>query len=574
MYIQRNTSKRKSGKVYNSVLLCHKYRENGKIKTKVLANLSMLPPKAVLSLENSLKAKKGRATIMEDEIIVEKIIDYGYFFILKSLMDRLRISELFEKLMPNYSSIAKLLIIGKIMTKGSKLSILNWIKRNPFFAKILGVDIAHLKIDEIYKVVGSMFAHQEKIEQKWAVYNKIKTKEIFLYDITSSYFEGTQNQLAAFGYSRDGKKDKMQITIGLITDQDGFPLKIEVFKGNMNDYKTVEAQLKDLKKTFGAERIIFVGDRGMKIRYNLDKMSELDREGIDYITGLTKEEIKGLVKKDVFQLSLFSDDLAEVSDGDVRYVLSKNPILAEKKQQTRNQQRNKFELGIIEVKSAWKKRKNQNQSNIEKIKNGNKNKKLITKFSIEQIDTYKKRVVLLTRKYRMNKYYSTTINADEFKIDFSVEEYNKDIELDGIYVVATTVKKERLDTEQVRKHYKKLQNVEHAFRDLKTNRINIRPIYHVNEATTRGHVLISMFSFAIIHQIEQGFFPLVKKINKQEKEQFSYKDLEDEVKEIKIVEFNIGKGNKKIQITELSEHQKMIFQALKIKENELTKIAS
>ena len=123
--------------------------------------------------------------------------------------------------------------------------------------------------------------------------------DVFLYDITSSYFKGTQNQLAAFGYSRDGKKNKKQITIGLITDSEGFPLKIEVFKGNVNDHKTVIKQLKDLRENFGAERIIFVGDRGMKIRYNLEKMAEAERSNIDYITGLTKDEIKQLMKNEI-----------------------------------------------------------------------------------------------------------------------------------------------------------------------------------------------------------------------------------------------------------------------------------
>ena len=142
-----------------------------------------------------------------------------------------------------------------------------------------------------------------------------------------------------------------------------------------------------------------------------------------------------------------------------------------------------------------------------------------------------------------------------------------------MFVVATNVEKNRLNTEQVREHYKKLQEVEHAFRDMKITRINIRPIFHVKEAQTRGHVFITMFSYAIIHQMEKAIFPLLKKINKEDKEQLSYKDIEEEVKEIKIVELTIGKGIKKIQITKLSERQKIIFQSLKIKKDDLIKIA-
>jgi len=573
MYIQRNTSKRASGKVYKSALLCHKYRENGKIKTKVLANLSKLPDDALLSLENALKKNGAGATVFSKDIGIEKVIDYGYFFILTSLLDRLRISEVFDKLMPRESSIVKLLIIGKIITRGSKLSIYNWIKRNPFYAEKLGVNLKTLKLEDLYHTVGLLAVYQQKIEKKWSLYNKVKLKEIFLYDITSSYFEGVQNRLAAFGYNRDGKKNKMQITIGLITDSEGFPLKIEVFKGNVNDHKTVIKQLTDLKENFGAERIIFVGDRGMKIRYNLEKMSEIERSGIDYITGLTKEEIKGLLKKEVLQLDLFSKDLVEVSEGDTRYVLSVNPMISDSKNKLRTLLRNKFEDEINVLQQAWQKRKNQNTSNAKKIKDGHKNKKLVTKFRPEQIDSYKRRAYELLKKYKMNSYYTVIIDAKSFKIEFNLEQYNKDKNLDGLYVVATNVKREKLNTKQIREHYKKLQHVEHAFRDMKTTRIEIRPIFHINEAQTRGHVLIAMFSYAIIHYIEKSIFPTLKKINKEQKEQLSYKDIEEELKEIKIVELNIGKGVKKIQMTKLSSRQKTIFKSLNFKENELTKIA-
>ena len=573
MYIQRNTSKRKSGKVYKSVLLCHKYRESGKIKTKVLANLSMLPDDAVLSLENSLKKNSACATIFSTDIGVEKVVDYGYFFIIFHLLEKLRISELFDKLLPKYSSLIKLVIIGKIMTKGSKLAIFNWIKRNPFYAEKLRIDLNTLKLADIYEALGLASTYQSKIERKWNLYNKSKLNEVFLYDITSSYFEGTQNKLAAFGYSRDGKKNKKQITIGLITDSAGFPLKIEVFKGNVNDHKTVIKQLNDLKENFGAERIIFVGDRGMKIRYNLEKMAETERSKIDYITGLTKDEIRKLFKNEIIQLNMFSKDLAEVTDGDTRYVLSLNPILAQKSNHVRTQLRNKFEDKINELEQKWQKRKNQNISNKKKIENGHKNKNLVTEFKTEKIESYKKRAFEYLKKYKMSSYYTVKIDKKSFKIDFNLNLYNKDKNLDGLYVVATNVKSNKLNTKQVREHYKLLQHVEHAFRDMKTVQLQIRPIFHVNEPQTRGHVLLTMFSYAIIQNIEKSIFPLLKEINKKEKEKLSYNDIKDELNKIKIVELNIGKGNKKIEITKLSDRQKIIFKSLKIKENELIKIA-
>jgi len=568
MYIQRNKKSKTSGGHYESALLCHKYRENGVVKTKVLANLSMLPAEALLSLENSLKANQhGETVFSEKDISIEKVIDFGYFFVIYTLLEKLRIAQLFDTLIPHQSAIIKLVIIGKILTRGSKLEIFNWIKRNPFFAQIIGIELDKLKLDDIYQAVGQLPQYQDKIERKWGVYNKASEKEIFLYDITSSYFEGVKNVLAAFGYSRDGKSNKMQITIGLITDSFGFPLKIEVFEGNVNDHITVVNQLKALKENFKAKKIIFVGDRGMKIRYNLEAMSEMERIGIEYITGLSKEEIKSLIKKDTIQLSLFSRDLVEVTDNGTRYILSENPELSKEKTKFRNILREKFENQIYKLQQSWQKRYNQNLQNKEKQEKGHKNKKLVTEFRTEQIESFKKRMYLLCEKYNMNTYYSITISCDEFKIDFNLTQYNNDKNLDGLYVLVTNVKAEEYDKKQVREQYKNLKHVEHAFRDMKSVRINVRPIYHVNEATTRGHILCTMFSYAIIYTMEQSVFPLLKEINKQ----LSYKDIAGELSQIKIVEYNLGKKVQKIQITKLTQMQEKIFKALKIKENDLIK---
>jgi len=572
MYIQRNKKAKKGGGYYESALLCHKYRENGEIKTQVLTNLSMLPAEAILSLENSLKEKQHqKTTILDTDISVEKVIDFGYFFIIFSLLENLRITQLFDTLLPKQSPIIKLLIIGKIITRGSKLAIFNWIQRNPFFAEILSIELDKLTLEMIYQTVAILPDYQNKIERKWGLYNDVSKKEIFLYDITSSYFEGVTNSLAAFGYNRDKKSGKMQITIGLITDKDGFPLKIEVFEGNENDHKTVVKQLKDIKENFKAQRIIFVGDRGMKIRYNLELMNEIEREGIDYITGLTKDEIKGLLTQNIIQLDLFTNELVEVLDDKTRYILSLNPELKKEKREFRTKIREKFEDEIGKIQNQWQKRKNQNISNLEKIKEGSKNKKLVTEFKDELIESYKKRVYSLLEKYNMNSYYCITISCVEFKIDFNLAAFNNDKNLDGLYVLVTNVKSEKLNKKEVREQYKNLQHIEHAFRDMKSARLNIRPIFHVNESTTRGHILISMFSYTIIYTMEQAIFPLLKEIKKDSKKQLSYKDIEEELKEIKIVELNIGKNVQKIQLTKLTETQQKIFEIFKIKEDKLAK---
>jgi len=572
MYIQRNMSKGKNGKIYRSVLLCSKYRENSKIKTKVVTNLSHLSDEIVLSIENSLKHKKD-SLVYQNDITVERSIDMGLFLLLLNLMDNLRLSEVLGKIMPEQAPLLKAIIIGKIINRGSKLGIFNWLKRNEFISAKLGIDIQNKKVDDLYSVLGYASFMQNKLERKWNLYHKSKVKEVYLYDITSTYFEGTQNALSAFGYNRDKKKGKMQINIGLITDSEGFPLKIEVFEGNVNDHKTVNKQISSIKKEFNVESIVFVGDRGMKIRYNLEEMNEMEKEGVNYITGLTHVEIEELVKDDVIQLNLFSKDLVEIEHDKTRYILSVNPDLQEKDLNYLKTMHAIVEEEIIEIKASWENRRNKNVANAARIKNGDKNKKLVTKFSQKQIDAYKLGIERVLIKRRFKAYYEIKeINDNDFIIDFKAEKYQKKKQLAGKYVVCTNLKKQQMDKVGVRQQYKNLQNVEHAFRDFKSDNIQIRPVYHRNEAQTRGHVLLSMFSYAIIKKMEMKIYPFLKQWNQQNKRQFAFSDIMEELKDIKMVELNIGRNVKSVKLTVFNKLQEEILNLFNIKNSDFDKV--
>jgi transposase len=228
--------------------------------------------------------------------------------------------------------------------------------------------VENLSLDDMYFELGEFSRMQSKIEKKWNVYHRKRHKNIFLYDITSSYFEGTKNELSAFGYNRDGKKGKKQITIGLITDSEGFPLKIQVFEGNMIDHKTVNGQLADLKNQFNANSIVLVGDRGMRIRLNLEELNEDEKQNISYVSALSNSEIRALINDKVIQLELFSKDLVEIEEDGTRYILCNNPILQKEKNQTRGSLKSRFEEEVLIIKSSWDKRKKQNLDNEEKIK--------------------------------------------------------------------------------------------------------------------------------------------------------------------------------------------------------------
>ncbi|MCA1760647.1 MAG: IS1634 family transposase, partial [Bacteroidales bacterium] len=344
-----------------------------------------MPEELVLTIENVLKHGKG-ALVSTKSIAAESAIDFGLAYLLMHLMNKLRISQTIEKALPSQqAALLKAIIIGKIITRGSKLGIYNWLGRNKNICSRFGIDIEHTKVDHLYSALGQASLVQQTIERKWFLYHKTKHKEVYLYDITSTYFEGTQNELAAYGYNRDGKKGKMQINIGLITDSEGFPLKVEVFEGNISDYTTVLGQIKSIKEEFNASQLIFVGDRGMKIRYNLEGLDEAGKQGVHYITGLTNQEIRNLLDNDIIQLRLFSNELAEVEYQGERYVLSVNAALQEQELTYLKTMRGIADDEIAEVKASWEKRHRKNTENIQKLSDGHKNKKLVTGFSEKQL---------------------------------------------------------------------------------------------------------------------------------------------------------------------------------------------
>jgi len=572
MYIQRNKSKYKNGKEYVSPLLCHKYRKDGKIKTKVLANLSHLPEELVTSIENILKSKT-EAVVKEKDILVDSCYDFGYIFVIEQLMKRLRIDDTLQKTLPEETvPLVRAMIAGKLAMKGSKLAIFNWLEREPEVAKRFGLDMSGLKLDDFYESLAVLKRNKDKLDAGWFGYHKQAGNCVYLYDITSVYFEGIENELSAFGYNRDGKRGKMQICVGLVADAFGNPLRIEVFKGNTVDSQTVEEQIMHLKKRFQAETIIFVGDRGMRIKYNINNIEDLKNSGLQFITGLTKTEIKDLLSNDTIQLSLFSQNLAEVeTDEGERFVLSINPDLEYSQRQYLEIQKNKAQKRLKEIKDNWNLRRLLNRDNELKIINKEtKNRNLKIKFTTKELDRYKKQVNHALQQLRMQTYFSIEVVGDKkFEIKFNEEKYDLDYQLCGKYVINTDVEKEKMCKEDIRLQYKNLQNIERDFRDLKSDNICIRPVYHRNEDQTIGHIQVCFYALAIIKELETHIYPFLHQINKGKASRLSFNDMIAELTKIKICELKIGNNATTLKIPKLNETQKKLFEILKLTPSQL-----
>ena len=299
-------------------------------------------------------------------------------------------------------------------------------------------------------------------------------------------------------------------------------------------------------------------------------MEESQKSGIQYITALSIEEIRCLINENVLQLNMFSKDLAEIEDQDARYILCTNPDLEKEHSQTREALKIRFENVLYDIKLSYDNRLQKNNDNKIRLHQNDKNKKLATQFSEKQLDNYKYRIRKALEINHMQSFYKIEITQEAFVVTFYFDKYTQAKQLDGKYVIVSNAPKEKMNKETVRAQYKNLKHVEHAFRDMKTMHLDIRPIFHVNEATTRGHVFVCMLAYTIIREIENRIFPWLKQSNKSKKEQLSLSDIEEELKMIKLNILQINKHHEEIKITALTTRQKDIFMQLDIKPELMT----
>jgi transposase len=444
------------------------YREDGKVKTRTLANLSNCKPEAIEAIRISLMGEVAPSGDPVSGVI------FGVLFVLKQLADCLGISAALGK-SPEALRIL-FLVLARLDHAGSRLSAVRWAKQHAT-EEILGLS----PFDEydLYNALDWLALQQEKIEQKLYrehVKRTGRTPMLVLYDVTSSYFEGEQNELAAHGYNRDKKIGKQQIVIGLLTADDGDPLAIRVFEGNTADPSTVAEQIEVLKDQFKINEVVLIGDRGMvKSKGKL----ALKNEGWHYITALTDAQICTLLKKCVLQADLFDSEICEVEYDKKRLILRRNDATRDREARRRKdklttlkkliEERNAFVAGHPAAKA---------EAGLNKCQCWVKSHKLATFITLSLDD---------------NRNISCAIDENIMK--------NMAL-LDGCYCLETDVSKELMTAATVHERYGDLQKVERNFRTLKTGLLEVRPIYLRNAARTRAHVFVAMLSLKIARHME------------------------------------------------------------------------
>lgn len=534
MHIQRNKVVYK-GKVYRSVLLRQCYYEAGKIKQKTIANLSKMPEYLIRSIELAIKRKEISYKI--EDLGFEKGVNIGDIGVIYEIAKEIGIEEVIYSKRKKERDIILMMIIGRILRPSSKLENTRWIKRRKeAFGEYFKLDYERLRVDDLYKGMDWLMERKEKIEEK--LYKKRGSPILFLYDITSSYFEGEKAEISEFGYNRDKKRGKRQIVIGLVMDKEGYPISIEVFRGNMADQKTIKGRIEKMKKNYGIERGVLIGDRGMITEA---RMEELEKEGFDYITCLTHRKIEELVKEkeSPFYPELFDEKIPiEIIYKGKRYILCKNE---EKEKEERKQ------LASL----LWK--------TYKKLK---EIRKQVEKGRLKDEIKIGERVGRWKNRYKVGKYFITEIKRGYFKFYIDKDQLELTKKLLGCYVIKTSLK-EGFTKEQIIDHYKSLSLVDRAFRIIKRSLLNIRPIYHWKEKRIKTHAFICMLSYYIVVEMKKRLKELFFENGKGRQYSLTFKNILEELREIQIGYINVN-GLIIKQLSKMNQLQKDILKNLKV----------
>jgi hypothetical protein len=481
-----HTDKQGREREYESRLLRHTYREDGKVRHKTIANLSKMPEAVVDAVEAALKGEvlvpAGQAAVT-----VARSLPHGHVAAVHAMAAKLGLPALLGPA-GRQRDLALALVLSRVTHPGSKLSTIAW-----WHDTTLGPDlgIQDATTDEAYAAMDWLQARQEAIETRLArrhLAPDANPGRMALFDLSSSWLEGSRCPLGARGYSRDGKKGNIQIEYGLLTDPEGRPVAVRVFEGNTADPAAFTEIAGVVRDTFGLKKMVMVGDRGMITSARIEALRELDGS-YAWITALRAPAIKKLMADNgPLQLSLFDEqDLAEITSTDFpgeRLIACRNPALADERARKREDllaATGKLLAPLTARVAAGK---------------------------LAGAAEIGKKVGEVIGKYKMAKHFQVTITDTSLAIEQKQDQIDAEARLDGIYVIRTPVPEADLDAAATVTAYKNLKHVERDFRHIKSDDLDLRPVFHRLEHRVRGHVLICMLAAYLTWHLRQAWAPL------------------------------------------------------------------
>jgi hypothetical protein len=454
---------------YPTYLLRRSYRdEQGRPRKETLANLTGLPAESIEALRATLK---GRTLVdAEAAFAVERSVPHGDVAAAHVMASTLGLRDLLGPACPD-RDIVYALVLSRAVRPRPKLATARWWAGGD---TTLGTDlgVADASTGEIYAAMDWLVSRQREIEKKLAA-RHLAEGGIAMFDLSSSWVEGSCCQLAAFGHSRDGKRGRRQVEYGLLTDPQGRPVAVEVFPGNTSDPESFKTAVTRVRNDFGIERLIMVGDRGMITGTRISDLRKLP--GMDWVTALKAPAIAKLAADEgPLQMSLFDTcNFAEITHPDYpgeRLICCHNPALAEDRARTRAELLADTEAELDKIRTS------------------------VAAGRLQDPDKIGIRVGKVINKRKVAKHFILDIGPGRLTWRRDQDKITAEAALDGIYVIRTSVPASTLDAAGAVAAYKNLKHVERDFRITKADDLDLRPIHHYLAGRVRGHVLICMLA--------------------------------------------------------------------------------
>jgi Transposase DDE domain len=469
-----------------AVLLRESYRDGGKVKTRTIANLTGWPDVKVEALRRVLKGET--AIVSADALRIERSLPHGHVGAVLGMARKLGLDKLLPRSPLRLSKLALAMIVARVIEPAAKLATARQLS-DETAAHSLGaaLELGAVDEDELYAALDLLGEAQPKIETALAK-RHLRDGCLVLYDLTSSYLEGRRCELGRFGYSRDGKRDKLQIVFGLLCAADGCPVAVEVFEGDMGDPSTLAAQVTKLKERFGLSRVALVGDRGMITAARIEK--DLTPAGLDWLTALRAPAIQALAADNgPLQLTFFDErDMAEIVSPDYpgeRLIVCRNKALAVERSRKREELLAATEADLARIKARAER----------------------ASTPLRGAGKIGLKAGAVLGKHKMAKHFELSITDTSLSYNRNEDSIQNEAALDGFYVLRTNVPAETLDTAAVVSAYKSLAQVERAFRSVKTVDLEVRPIHHRLAGRVRAHIFLCMLAYYVVWHMRKALTP-------------------------------------------------------------------
>jgi hypothetical protein len=475
------TTRKYKDKVYRTHLLRRSYREGNTVKNETLGNLSHLPEPLIDIIRRSLQGEIFVPLAQAFECVRSR--DHGHVHAVTLAMQRLGLASTIASKPCRERDLVLAMVVARIVSPHTKLATTRW-WHTTTLAEDFGVPDA--TADDLYAAMDWLLERQHTIEKKLAA-RHLSPGALVLYDLSSSYFEGTCCPLAKLGHNRDGKSGLLQVNYGLLTDARGCPVAVSVHEGNVADSQTLMPAVQRLREDFGVEQLVMVGDRGMISSKAIAELREID--AVDWITALKTVSIRALVEQGQLQLGLFDErNLIELSAPEYpgeRLVACRNPELAKLRAHKRESLLAATERNLGKIKAR------------------------VDAGKLAGADEIGVRVGKVVNQYKVAKHFELSIGERGFSFARKLDAIAAEAALDGIYIIRTSVSEQQMTAADCVRNYKSLANVERAFRSLKTIDLKVRPIHHRKPDRVRAHIFLCMLAYYVEWHMREAWRELM-----------------------------------------------------------------